>query len=150
VQKFIIIGAFLGLFAMMALSAFDHRYGWSSVPTPVVLIGNVLIVAGLCIGMLVVVQNSYAAATVRVEAGQKLASRGLYKLVRHPMYAGNMILMVGIPLALGSYWGLLLLIPGLLVIAFRIFDEEKLLTQDLAGYREYAQRVRYRLLPYVW
>jgi protein-S-isoprenylcysteine O-methyltransferase Ste14 len=150
VQKFIIIGAFLGLFAMMALSAFDHRYGWSSVPTPVVLIGNVLIVAGLCIGMLVVVQNSYAAATVRVEAGQKLASRGLYKLVRHPMYAGNMILMVGIPLALGSYWGLLLLIPGLLVIALRIFDEEKLLTQDLAGYREYAQRVRYRLLPYVW
>lgn len=150
VQKFIIIGAFLGVFAMMAFSAFDHRFGWSSVPTPVVLIGDVLIVAGLGIGMLVVVQNSYAAANVTVEAGQKLASSGLYKLVRHPMYAGSVIVMLGMPLALGSYWGLFLLIPGLLVLVFRIFDEEKLLTQELGGYREYAQRVRYRLVPYVW
>ena len=150
VQKFIIIGAFLGLFAMMALSAYDHRVGWSPVPAAVCIIGDVLVVGGLTIGMLVVIQNSYAAATVRVEAGQKLASSGLYRLVRHPMYAANLILMVGIPLALGSYWGLLLLIPGLLVLVFRILDEEKLLTEDLAGYREYAQRVRYRLMPYVW
>lgn len=150
VQKFIIIGAFLGLFAMIALSAFDHRFGWSSVPAVVCVIGDVLVVGGLTVGMLVVIQNSYAAATVRVEAGQKLASRGLYKLVRHPMYAGNLILMVGIPLALGSYWGLLLLIPGLLVLVFRILDEEKLLTQELPGYREYAQHVRYRLVPNVW
>jgi protein-S-isoprenylcysteine O-methyltransferase Ste14 len=150
VQKFIIIGAFLALFAMMALSAYDHRVGWSPVPAAVRIIGDVLVVGGLTIGMLVVIQNSYAAATVRVEAGQKLASSGLYRLVRHPMYAANLILMVGIPLALGSYWGLLLLIPGLLVLVFRILDEEKLLTQDLAGYREYAQRVRYRLMPCVW
>jgi protein-S-isoprenylcysteine O-methyltransferase Ste14 len=150
VQKFIIIGAFLGLFGMMALSAFDHRFGWSSVPAVVCVIGDALVVAGLTVGMLVVLQNSYAAATVRVEEGQKLASRGLYRLVRHPMYAGNLILMVGIPLALGSYWGLLLLIPGVLVLVFRILDEEKLLTQELAGYRDYALRVRYRLMPYVW
>ena len=150
VQKFIIIGAFLGLFAMMALSAYDHRVGWSPVPAAVCIIGDVLVVGGLTIGMLVVIQNSYAAATVKVEAGQKLASSGLYRLVRHPMYAANLILMVGIPLALGSYWGLLLLIPGLLVLMFRILDEEKLLNQELAGYSEYTQRVRYRLMPYVW
>ena len=150
VQKFIIIGIFLGLFAMMALSAFDHRFCWSSVPAVVCVIGDVLVVAGLTIGMLVVVQNSYAAAAVRVEEGQKLASRGLYKLVRHPMYAGGLILMVGIPLALGSYWGLLILIVGLLVLIFRILDEEKMLNQELAGYSEYAQQVRYRLMPFVW
>ena len=150
VQKFIIIGIFLGLFAMMALSAFDHRFCWSSVPAVVCVIGDVLVVAGLTIGMLVVVQNSYAAAAVRVEEGQKLASRGLYKLVRHPMYAGGLILMVGIPVALGSYWGLLILIVGLLVLIFRILDEEKMLNQELAGYSEYAQQVRYRLMPYVW
>jgi protein-S-isoprenylcysteine O-methyltransferase Ste14 len=150
VQKFIIIGAFLGLFAMMALSAYDHRVGWSPVPAAVCIIGDVLVVGGLTIGMLVVIQNSYAAATVKVEAGQKLASSGLYRLVRHPMYAANLILMVGIPLALGSYWGLLLLIPGLLVLMFRILDEEKLLNQELAGYSEYTRRVRYRLMPYVW
>ena len=97
-----------------------------------------------------VIQNSYAAASIRVEAKQTLVSTGLYGFVRHPMYAGNLILMVGIPLALGSYWGLLLLIPGLLVLVFRILDEEKLLTQELPGYREYAQHVRYRLVPNVW
>jgi protein-S-isoprenylcysteine O-methyltransferase Ste14 len=150
VQKFIIIGAFLGLFGIMAFSAFDHRMGWSTVPAVVCVIGDVLIVVGLVAGMLVVIQNSYAAATVGVEEGQKLASRGLYKLVRHPMYAGNLILMVGIPLALGSYWGLLLIIPAQLVLVLRILDEEKLLTQELVGYREYKERVHYRLVPYVW
>ena len=149
-QKFIIIGAFLGLFGMTAFSAYDHRVGWSAVPTAVWLIGDVLVVLGLTIGMLVVVQNSYAAATVRVEAGQSLASSGLYRLVRHPMYAASVILMIGIPLALGSYWGLLFLIPGLLVLVLRILDDEQLLTLELGGYREYMQRVRYRLLPYVW
>ena len=100
--------------------------------------------------MLVIIQNSYAAATVTVEAGQTLVSGGLYKFVRHPMYVGDVIMMVGMPLALGSYWGLLFVIPGVLVLVFRILDEEKLLTQELTGYREYAQRVRYRLVPNVW
>jgi protein-S-isoprenylcysteine O-methyltransferase Ste14 len=150
VQKFIIIGVVFGLFAMIVLSAFDHRFGWSSVPAVVCVIGDVLILAGLTLGMLVVIQNNYAAATVKVEYGQQLASTGLYKLVRHPMYAASVILMVGMPLALGSYWGLLVLILGLLVFVFRIRDEEKLLTQELAGYREYRERVRYRLMPNVW
>jgi protein-S-isoprenylcysteine O-methyltransferase Ste14 len=150
VQKLIIVGALLGIFGMVALSAFDRRFGWSSVPAVICVIGDVLVVAGLAIAMLVLVQNSYAAATVRVEEGQKLASRGLYKLVRHPMYVGNVILMVGIPLALGSYWGLVFVIPSVAVLVFRILDEEKMLNQELAGYSEYAQRVRYRLMPYVW
>jgi protein-S-isoprenylcysteine O-methyltransferase Ste14 len=150
VQKIIIVVAFSGLLGMVVVSAFDHRYGWSAVPAAVCLIGDVLVVAGLSITMMVVVQNSYAAATVRVEADQKLASRGLYKLVRHPMYAASVILMLGIPLALGSYWGLLLVIPGVAALVFRILDEEKLLSQELGGYREYTRRVRYRLLPYVW
>jgi len=150
VQKFIITGLVVGLFAMMVLSAFDRRFGWSSVPAVVCIIGDVLVVSGLSLAILVVMQNSYAAATIRVEEGQKLASGGLYKLVRHPMYAGSLILMVGIPLALGSYWGLLASVLGLLVLVFRIRDEEKMLNRELAGYSEYAQRVRYRLMPYVW
>jgi protein-S-isoprenylcysteine O-methyltransferase Ste14 len=98
----------------------------------------------------VVIQNSYAAATVRVEAGQTLVSTGLYGLVRHPLYTGNVILMVSIPLALGSYWGFVFVIPGLLVLALRIRDEEKLLHEGLDGYREYTQTVRYRLVPHLW
>jgi protein-S-isoprenylcysteine O-methyltransferase Ste14 len=149
-QKFIITASFLDLFAMMAFSAFDHRMGWSTVPVWVCLLGDVLVAAGLGIAMLVIIENSYAAATVTVETGQKVASRGLYKFVRHPMYVGNVIMMLGTPLALGSYWGLLFVVPGVAVLVFRILDEEKMLTQELAGYREYAQQVRYRLVPTVW
>jgi protein-S-isoprenylcysteine O-methyltransferase Ste14 len=66
------------------------------------------------------------------------------------MYSGNVVLMLGVPLALGSYWGLLLLVPGVLVLVLRIRDEEELLTQELGGYREYTQQVHFRLVPYVW
>jgi protein-S-isoprenylcysteine O-methyltransferase Ste14 len=149
-QKIIITGSMLDLFVMMAFSALDHRMGWSTVPVWVSVLGDVLVVAGLGLTMLVVIQNAYAAATVTVETGQKVASGGVYKFVRHPMYVGTLIMMVGIPLALGSYWGLLFVIPGVLVLVFRILDEEALLTQELPGYREYAQRVRYRLVPNVW
>jgi protein-S-isoprenylcysteine O-methyltransferase Ste14 len=149
-QKVIITASFLDLFVMMTFSAFDHRMGWSTVPPWLSVLGDVLVVAGLSIAMLVVIENSYAAATVTVETGQKVASRGLYKFVRHPMYVGNVIMMVGMPLALGSYWGLVFVVPGVAALVFRILDEEKLLTQELAGYREYTQRVRYRLVPSVW
>jgi len=112
--------------------------------------GDVLVAVGLGLVGLVIIQNSYAAATVRVEAGQTVVSTGLYGLVRHPMYTGNVIMMVGIPLALGSYWGLVFVFPGIIVLASRIRDEEKLLRHDLDGYREYTQKVRYRLVPGMW
>jgi protein-S-isoprenylcysteine O-methyltransferase Ste14 len=110
----------------------------------------VLVALGLGISMLTTIQNSYAAANITVESGQKLVSKGVYSVVRHPMYFGNVVLMIGIPLALGSYWGLLFVLPGLAVLATRILDEEKVLTQRLAGYPDYTRRVRYRLVPYVW
>jgi protein-S-isoprenylcysteine O-methyltransferase Ste14 len=150
VQKVVIAGWYLSLAATLAVSALGHRFGWAPVPTAICLIGDVLVAVGLSVMMLVVIQNSYAAATVRVEAGQKVVSTGLYGLVRHPMYAGNVTLMVGIPLALGSYWGLVLVIPGLMVLALRIRDEEQLLQEKLDGYCEYQQKVRYRLVPYMW
>jgi protein-S-isoprenylcysteine O-methyltransferase Ste14 len=149
-QKIIITASFVDIFVMMAFSAFDHRMGWSTVPVWVSLLGNVLVTAGLGIAMVVIAQNSYAASTVTVETGQQVVSSGVYRFIRHPMYVGSLTIMVGMPLALGSYWGLLFVIPSVAVIVFRILDEEKLLTEELAGYREYAQRVRYRLMPNVW
>jgi protein-S-isoprenylcysteine O-methyltransferase Ste14 len=150
VQKFAITAAFSSMFAMMAFSAYDHRMGWSHVPTWVCVLGGVAVVAGLGLAMLVIVQNGYAASTVTVETGQPVVSTGVYKFVRHPMYLGDVILMVGIPLSLGSYWGLFFVLPGVLVLIVRILDEEAMLTQELTGYPEYRQRVRYRLMPYVW
>ncbi|OHV04214.1 methyltransferase family protein [Mycobacterium talmoniae] len=149
-QKVIISIALLSLLGMVVLSVLDHRFGWSSVPATVSLVGDVLVALGLAVCMLVVIQNGYAAANVTVESDQRLASTGLYGLVRHPMYTGNVILMIGIPLALGSYWGLVLILPGLVVLGLRIRDEEELLGQELAGYQEYRRRVHYRLVPYVW
>ena len=149
-QKIVIAGLYLSLAAMAVASSLDHRFGWSRVPTAICLVGDVLVALGLGVVGLVIIQNSYAASTVRVEAGQTVVSTGLYGLVRHPMYTGNVIMMVGIPLALGSYWGLVFVFPGIIALASRIRDEEKLLRHDLDGYREYTQKVRYRLLPGMW
>ena len=150
VQKMLIGGWYASLAAMVLVSALDHRFGWSAVPTAVCLAGDILVIIGLGVTSMVVVQNSFAASTVRVEADQKLASTGLYGIVRHPMYTGNVITILGFPLALGSYWGLLPVIPGVLMLILRIRDEEKLLIEQLEGYREYAQKSRYRLVPLMW
>jgi protein-S-isoprenylcysteine O-methyltransferase Ste14 len=136
--------------AMLVVSALDHRFGWSPVPTTVTVVGDILVAVGLGVAMLVVAQNGYAAANITVESGQTLVSTGLYGLVRHPMYSGSVIMMVGVPLALDSYWGLVFVIPALVALALRIRDEEELLQQQLGGYREYEQRVHYRLVPFVW
>lgn len=149
-QKVIAGAVFVLWAAMLVVSALDHRYGWSTVPAAVSLFGDALIAIGIGAVGAVLVQNSHAAVTVRVETGQELISTGLYGLVRHPMYTCNIFLLVGTPLALGSYWGLFFVIPALLVFAFRIRDEEKLLQEDLAGYRAYMQQVPKRLVPGVW
>ncbi|HEY9303611.1 MAG TPA: isoprenylcysteine carboxylmethyltransferase family protein [Mycobacterium sp.] len=149
-QKVVIAALYLSLAAMVVVSVLDHRFGWTTVPTTICLVGDVLVAMGLGVVALVIIQNSYAASTVRVEEGQKLVSTGLYGMVRHPMYTGNVIMMVGIPLALGSYWGLVFVAAGLIVLAVRIRDEEKLLQQELTGYREYTLSVRYRLAPRMW
>ncbi|MBS4727366.1 isoprenylcysteine carboxylmethyltransferase family protein [Mycobacterium sp. SM1] len=150
VEKIIISAVFLLFVAMMVVSALDHRFGWSSVPTTVCLVGDVLVALGLGLAMLVVIQNSYAAANITVEAEQKVVTTGLYGIVRHPMYVGNVILMLGVPLALGSYWGLVFLIPGLAALVLRIRDEEQVLENELAGYDEYRKKVHHRLVPFIW
>jgi protein-S-isoprenylcysteine O-methyltransferase Ste14 len=150
VQKIVSSGVVLTFFAVLVVSAFDHRFGWSNVPTAVVLIGDVLVAVGLGISMLVVVQNSYAAASITVEAEQEVVTTGLYGFVRHPMYFGGLILFIGLPLALDSYWGFVFLVPAVILLAARIFDEEKALTEELDGYREYTEKVHARLVPHVW
>ncbi|KWX67815.1 isoprenylcysteine carboxylmethyltransferase family protein [Mycobacterium sp. NAZ190054] len=149
-QKAVSVLAFGSLAAMIMVSALDFRFGWSAVPAGVSVAGDILVALGLGIAMLAVIQNAYAAANVTVESGQQLATAGMYAVVRHPMYSENVIMMIGIPLALASYWGLLFVIPGLIVLALRISDEENMLTTELAGYRDYKQQVRHRLVPGLW
>ena len=149
-QRLVVVAVFVLWAAMLTVSALDHRFGWSAVPAPISWAGNVLVATGMGLVGVVLVQNSHAAVTVRVAAGQHLVSDGLYGLVRHPMYTCNTLLLVGTPLALGSYWGITLLGPGLAIFALRIRDEEELLQSELEGYREYMQQVRHRLIPGIW
>jgi len=150
VQKVVSAGVVLAFAALLVISALDHRFGWSSVPTPLVVLGNVLVAIGLDLTMLVVIQNSYAAANITVETDQAVVSTGLYGIVRHPMYFGALVMLIGVPLALGSFWALLIDVLYVVLFAARIFDEEKALTQDLTGYREYTEKVHSRLVPGVW
>lgn len=149
-QKVAIVGIVVAVIAVSVVSALDHRFGWSQVPLPVVVVGDVLVAIGMVMAVVVIDQNEYAAATITVEAQQPVISTGLYGVVRHPMYAFASLMIVGTPLALDSYWGLLAVAPAVAAFAFRILDEEKALHAELAGYDEYTQKVRYRLVPGVW
>lgn len=149
-QKLASTGFFVTFTVLVVVSALDHRFGWSNAPTAVSVLGNVMVATGLGVGILTVAQNSYAGANITVEAEQRVISTGLYGFVRHPMYLAGLIMMIGIPLALGSYWALAGLVLGVLVLALRIDDEENMLEHELAGYSEYTRKVRSRLVPYVW
>ncbi|BBX68907.1 methyltransferase family protein [Mycolicibacterium psychrotolerans] len=149
-QRIIITATFLAGIAVMVISALDWRFGWSAVPVWLVIAGDVLVAAGLLGAQLVVVQNNYAGASITVEEDQPLVSTGLYGVVRHPMYALSLIMMLGTPPALGSLWGLTAVVAAVPVLVARLLDEEKALTDDLAGYAEYTRQVPYRLIPGVW
>jgi protein-S-isoprenylcysteine O-methyltransferase Ste14 len=150
VQRAVMVGTFIAFPAMLVVSALDHRFGWSGVPAWASVFGDVLVALGLGLAMFVVYQNRYAAATIAVEDGQPLVTTGMYGVVRHPMYSGNVILMIGVALALGSYWALLIAFAGLALMVVRILDEEKMLSAELTGYHDYMQKVRYRLVPLAW
>ena len=149
-QRLAMTATVLSIVGLLVLSALDHRFGWSSVPLPAVVLGDVLVAVGLLVAQLVVFQNAYAAATIAVEADQPLASTGLYAVVRHPMYLGALIMLLGTPLALDSYWGAAVLVPAAFTLGARIVDEERLLITDLPGYPAYVETVRHRLVPGIW
>jgi protein-S-isoprenylcysteine O-methyltransferase Ste14 len=150
VQKLVMWAVLASVFATGIVSALDWRFGWSSVPTAVVVLGNIVVGASLVAAQVVVIQNNFAGASISVEAGQPVISTGLYGIVRHPMYICALIMMFATPLALGSFWGLVPVIASAPALMVRIFDEEKMLRAELPGYVDYMHKVRYRLLPYVW
>jgi protein-S-isoprenylcysteine O-methyltransferase Ste14 len=149
-QKIIASFAMLGFIALLAFPSLDHRFGWSTVSSYLSVIGDALVALGFLLEYFVIRENSYAASTIQVAEDQKVISTGPYALVRHPMYAGALPLLIGMPLALGSWWGLFgltLIVPALV---WRLLDEEKFLHKNLLGYTEYTQKVRYRLIPHLW
>lgn len=128
----------------------DFRYGWSNVPLFLVIMSDAIIFSGYMLIFFVFRENSYTSRIIEVEKGQKVISTGPYSVVRHPMYVGVLLMYLFIPTALGSYYSLILFLPVILVIIFRILNEEKVLTGNLPGYTEYTKKVKYRLIPGIW
>jgi protein-S-isoprenylcysteine O-methyltransferase Ste14 len=149
-QKIIMLVAMLGFIALLVVPAFDHRFGWSAVPAYIALSGDALIACGFLFVFFVLKANPYGASTIQIAEGQQVISTGPYALVRHPMYAGAMPLVVGVPLALGSWWGLSVLLLFVPALIWRLLDEERFLAKNLAGYAQYQDKVKYRLLPLIW
>jgi protein-S-isoprenylcysteine O-methyltransferase Ste14 len=149
-QKIIISLSFAVFFMLMVVSVLDHRFGWSHVPVWASVLGNVLVALGLMIDLRVFRENSYGASTIERMEGQKVITTGPYALVRHPMYVGVLIMVLGVPLALGSWWGLLIVLAAIPILLLRIIDEETMLRDQLDGYEAYARDVRYRLVPGFW
>jgi protein-S-isoprenylcysteine O-methyltransferase Ste14 len=149
-QKIIIFFAMVGFIALIVFPALDHRNAWSSVPSYVSIAGDALILLGFLFTVFVLKENSYAASTIQIVEGQKVITTGPYAVVRHPMYAGALVMLVGVPLALDSWWGLFLVSLMLPVLILRLLDEETFLHKNLPGYTEYSKKVRYRLVPFLW
>jgi len=149
-QKIIMSIVSIGFIAILVVSTLDHRFHWSSVPVPIEIAGDFLVTLGFLIIFIVFKENTFASATIKLVPGQKVISTGPYAVVRHPMYSGSLIYLMGIPIALGSWWGVSVLTMMMPVLIWRLFDEEKLLEKNLPGYSEYMDKVKHRLVPFIW
>jgi protein-S-isoprenylcysteine O-methyltransferase Ste14 len=149
-QKVIQTIASLSFIAIFLISALDHRAAWSCVPTAIVLVGDIMVVLGLAIVFAVFRANTFTSAVIEVGRDQQLVSTGPYAVIRHPMYAGALVMVLGTPIALGSWCGLLGVPVLVAVIIWRLLDEEDLLLRELPGYADYRKRVTRRLVPRLW
>lgn len=147
-----VIQTFTSLFMALtfAFPGLDHQFGWSSVPPTIAVGADALVVVGFLIMIRALKENGYAASTIRIEQDQPVVSSGPYAIVRHPMYAGGLVMMLATPIALGSVWGLVFAVLTVGALVWRLLDEEEFLSANLPGYAGYRRTMRYRLVPYLW
>lgn len=149
-QKGVVAVSGLMFIAGFVLAGLDFRFGWSEMPVWVVIAASALFLAAYALYAEVMRENAYLSRTIKVEAGQTVVDTGMYGIVRHPMYAVTILLFLMIPLVLGSWYALIAFAFYPAVIVVRLKDEEELLTRELPGYSEYKQKVKYRIIPYIW
>jgi len=149
-QKIIMTITSIGFVALLVVPGLDRRFGWSHMPGVIAVVGDVLLLTGWWGILQVFRANTYAAATIQVAAGQTVISTGPYGVVRHPMYAAALLMLLGIPVALGSWWGVLVFAAIIPALAWRLLDEERVLVRGLDGYAAYKRKVRWRMIPHIW
>lgn len=146
-DKFILPVMGMGFFGAMIIPALDHRFDWTSIPLGVEMAGLAVLNAGLIIMEIAMLQNAFASKLLDINKGQKLIDTGLYARVRHPLYSGSILMILALPLALGSLWGVLPAIIATASLLVRINFEEEMLVKGMDGYREYQERVKFKLVP---
>lgn len=149
-QKGVVALSGLLFLAGFIVAGLDFRFGWSHVPTWLVITASVVLLVSYALYAEVMRENAYLSRTIEVQEGQKVVSTGLYGIVRHPMYAVTIWLFLSIPLVLGSFFSLLCFLPYPIIMVVRILNEEKVLTEGLDGYADYRKKVKYRLMPFIW
>ena len=149
-QKGVVALSGLMFIAGFVVAGLDFRFGWSNMPSWVVITASVLFLLAYALYAKVMRENAYLSRTIKVEEGQTVVDTGLYGIVRHPMYAVTILLFLMIPLVLGSWYALIIFAVYPAIIIVRLKDEEELLARELAGYAEYKQKVKYRIIPFVW
>ena len=136
--------------ASFILAGLDFRFGWSSLPHWVVWTSSIVFLLSYGMYAEVMRENEWLSRSIEVMEGQKVVSTGLYGIVRHPMYTATIAMFLAMPLVMGSWWAFLVMVPYVVAIVTRIKDEETLLTKELEGYLEYKEKVRWKLIPYIW
>ena len=149
-QHCIVMVSALLFAAGFAVSGLDYRLGWSYVPLWMQIAGSVVFLASFAIYAEVMRENKYLSRTVEVQKDQHVVDSGLYSIIRHPMYFATIIMFISVPVILASWWAYIFFTPYAAVIAARIKNEEKLLEKELRGYSEYKEKVKYRLIPFIW
>ena len=149
-QKGVLAFSGLMFIAGFVVAGLDFRFGWSDMPGWVVAAASVLFLVAYVLYAEVMRENAYLSRTIKVEEGQTVVDTGLYGIVRHPMYAVTILLFLMIPLVLGSWYALIAFAFYPVIIIVRLKDEEELLTRELPGYAEYKQKVKYRIIPFIW
>ena len=149
-QKEVVWHSGVMFIAAFILAGLNYRLGWLSLPKWVVWAASALFLLAYLMWGEVLRENAWLSRTVEVQEGQVVVDSGLYGVVRHPMYAASVLLFLSMPLILNSIFSFLVMLAYLPIIVKRIVSEEKLLKKELPGYEEYMQRVKYRLIPFVW
>jgi len=149
-QKIIIFASRIIFLIGFLVSGFDHRFGWSNTPVIMVIIADMLVLASAIFIFYVFKENSYASRVIEVQKNQTVISTGPYSIVRHPMYLGSLIIFLATPIALGSYWAIIPFTGVPISLIFRIINEEKILSKQLVGYKDYCNKVKFRIIPFLW
>ena len=149
-QSFVVRLSGLMFVAGFVVAGLDYRYGWSEVPTSVVIAASILFLVSYALYVEVMRENQWLSRTIEVVEGQRVVSTGLYGVVRHPMYLATLLLFISMPFILGSWWAVIPFLFYIPIIVVRTLDEERLLVAELEGYSEYCTRVKWRIIPFVW